>query len=104
MAIPKPYQQMKADHPSVMEAYERFNAECAQAGPLDGKTVALAKLCISLAAGMEGAAHSHTRKALEAGWKPEELLHAAMLCAPTIGFPNMMRARHWVLDVIEQSS
>lgn len=102
MSIPMPYKQMKADHPEMMEAYERFNSECAQAGPLNAKTVALAKLCISMSSGMEGAAHSHTRKALEAGWTPEELLHAAMLCAPTIGFPNMMRARSWVLDVTEK--
>lgn len=104
MSIPKPYQQMKADQPALMEAYESFGTACATAGPLNAKTVALVKLCVSLGAGMEGAAHSHTRKALEAGWKPDELLHAAMLCAPTIGFPNMMRARGWVLDVTEKKS
>ncbi|RMH12671.1 MAG: carboxymuconolactone decarboxylase family protein [Planctomycetota bacterium] len=95
---------MKADHPQMMDAYESFNAACVAAGPLDARTVALVKLCISMGAGMEGAAHSHTRKALEAGWTPDELLHAAFMCAPTIGFPNMMRARGWVLDVTEKNS
>jgi 4-carboxymuconolactone decarboxylase len=101
MSIPKPYKQMKADQPGLMEAYESFGAACAGAGPLDEKTVALVKLCISLGAGMEGSAHSHARKALEAGWSPDELLHAAYMCAPTIGFPNMMRSRGWVLDVTD---
>lgn len=102
MSIPKPYQQMKADHPELMDAYESFTAACADSGPLDPRTVALCKLCISMGAGMEGAAHSHARKALEAGWKPEDLLHAAFMCAPTIGFPNMMRARGWILDVADK--
>jgi alkylhydroperoxidase/carboxymuconolactone decarboxylase family protein YurZ len=101
MSIPKAYRQMKDDFPELMEAYESFGAACTSTGPLDKKTVALAKLCISMGAGMEGAAHSHARRALEAGWAPAELLHAALLCAPTIGFPNMMRARGWVRDVVE---
>ena len=104
MSIPKPYKQMKTEQPDLMNAYESFTAACANAGPLDAKTVALVKLCISMGAGMEGAAHSHARKALEAGWTPDELRHAAFMCAPTIGFPNMMRARGWVLDVTEKQA
>ena len=104
MSIPKPYKQMKADYPEMMDAYEAFNSACTKAGPLDAKTVALVKLCISMGAGMEGAAHSHCRKALEAGWSADELRHAAFMCAPTIGFPNMMRARGWVHDVIEKQA
>jgi len=72
-------------------------------GPLDAKTVALVKLAISLGAGLEGAAHSHARKALEAGWTGEQLLHAALLCTPTIGFPPMMRGRGWVEEVVGES-
>lgn len=98
--IPSVYAKMKAEHPDLLEAYEALGAACAKAGPLDAKTVALVKLATSLGAGLEGAAHSHTRKALDAGWTPEELLHAATLGTPTIGFPSMMRNRGWVLDVV----
>jgi AhpD family alkylhydroperoxidase len=83
-----------------MRAYEALGEACAGAGPLDRRTVALVKLAISLSAGLEGAAHSHARKALEAGCTPEELLHVATLLTPTIGFPPMMRARGWVQDVV----
>ena len=100
MSIPTAYQQMKKQNPGLVRAYESFGAACTASGPLPPKTTALIKLGISMGAGLEGATHAHARKALAAGWRPEELLHAATLCAPTIGFPPMMRARGWVLDVV----
>jgi 4-carboxymuconolactone decarboxylase len=100
VSLPSPYVKMKEQHPQVLKAYEAMGEACAKAGPLDGKLVALVKLAISLGAGLEGAAHSHVRKALEAGWTREELLHVAVLCTPTIGFPPMMRSRGWVMDVV----
>jgi len=103
MKIPSSYKQMHEEHPDLMRAYESLGEACAGAGPLDARTVALVKLGVSLGAGMEGAAHSHTRKALEAGATREELLHVALLLTPTVGFPNMMRGRGWVLDVLEKS-
>lgn len=103
MPLPSAYVAMKHAQPALMDAYEAFGAACAASGPLDARTVALVKLAISLGAGLEGAAHSHARKALAAGWSPDELLHAAQLCAPTIGFPPMMRGRGWVRDVLEDA-
>ena len=101
LSIPKPYQRMKETHPDLVAAYEGLAAQCAAAGPLDGKQLALCKLAISLGAGLEGAAHSHVRKALEAGASPAEILHVATITAPTLGFPTMMRCRGWVCDVLE---
>jgi 4-carboxymuconolactone decarboxylase len=98
--IPASYMAMRAEHPQLMAAYEALGEACTGAGPLDRKALALVKLGISMGAGLEGAAHSHTRKALAAGWTREELLHAALLTAPTIGFPSMMRARKWVQDIV----
>lgn len=91
---------MKQDHPDIVGAYEALGQATKEAGPLDPKTVSLVKLAISLGAGLEGAAHSHTRKALQAGCTAEEVMHVAILCAPTIGFPPMMRSRGWVEDVV----
>lgn len=92
---------MHQQHPELTRAYETFSKACGGAGPLDAKTVALLKLAVSLGSGLEGAAHSHARKALAAGWTREELLHVAHLTAPTIGWPGMMRARGWVQDVTD---
>ena len=103
MGLPSPYVRMRDEQPELVEAYEALGAACAAAGPLDRKTVALVKLAISFGAGLEGAAHSHARKALEAGWKTEELVHLAILSAPTIGFPSMMRNRGWVEDVVGEA-
>ncbi len=102
MSIPSPYLAMAREQSELVKAYEALGAACAAAGPLDARRIALVKLAISLGAGLEGAAHSHARKALEAGCARDELLHIAHLCAPTIGFPGMMRARQWVLDVTDR--
>jgi alkylhydroperoxidase/carboxymuconolactone decarboxylase family protein YurZ len=101
--IPKRYQKMHADHPELMKAYEAFGSAAKHAGPLSEREVALVKLAISIGAGLEGAAHSHCRKALEAGVTPDDLRHVALLSAPTIGFPTMMRGKSWVEDVIAKA-
>ena len=98
---PHSYRAMHLEQPELMSAYEAFGQACSASGPLDAKIVALVKLAISCGAGIEGAAHSHVRKAVDAGASRDELLHVAHLCAPTIGFPPMMRARRWVLDVTD---
>lgn len=100
--IPKPYKQMHTDYPELMSAYESFGKAAREAGPLSSREVALVKLAISLGAGLEGAAHSHCRKALEAGCEADDLRHVAVLAAPTIGFPTMMRAKSWVDDVVSK--
>ncbi len=64
--IPRPYQQMHQSHPDYMQAYEAFGKAAKEAGPLSDREVALVKLAISIGAGLEGAAHSHCRKAIEA--------------------------------------
>jgi len=100
--IPKPYKQMHETHPDFMQAYETFGKAAREAGPLSAREVSLVKLAISVGAGLEGASHSHCRKALEAGCSPDDVRHVAVVSAPTIGFPTMMRAKSWVEDVLEK--
>ena len=97
--IPKRYQQMHQSHPDLMQAYESFGQAAKEAGPLSAREIALVKLAISLGAGLEGASHSHCRKALEAGCEQEDLRHVAILTAPTLGFPSMMRSKSWVESI-----
>jgi alkylhydroperoxidase/carboxymuconolactone decarboxylase family protein YurZ len=101
MPLPKAYQQMRRDQPELVRTYEALGEACRKAGPLDAKSTALAKLAIALGAGLEGASHSAVRKALGTGCTAEELLHVVHLATTTIGFPAMMRARTWVLDIVE---
>lgn len=100
MSIPSSYKKMRQEQPGILTSYEALGAACAASGPLDARAIALVKLGVSLGAGLEGAAHSHCRKALEAGCTPEELMHVAHLTAPTLGFPSMMRNRNWVMEVV----
>jgi len=99
--IPKRYLKFKEDYSKVAEHYELLGDAVHKAGPLDHKTRSLIKLAISTGARLEGAVHSHTRKALNSGATPEELRQVALLSLPTIGLPSMMAALSWIDDVIE---
>jgi len=103
MAVPKRYKKFKEDFKNVAEAYESLGEAVHSAGPIDEKTRALIKLAISTGARLEGAVHSHTRKAIKAGATPQELRHVVMLSLPTIGLPSMMAALSWVDDILEES-
>ena len=100
---PKRFQKFTKDYQKVAQAYETLGDEVHAAGPLDEKTRALVKLGISVGARLEGAVHSHVRKALAVGAKPDELRHVALLSLPTIGLPSMMAALSWIDDVLKES-
>src|SRR3954454_9124275 len=73
--------------PDVWEAYAGLGEACAEAGPLDERTRCLIKLALALAAGSEGATHSHTRRGIAEGIEPAALRHVAVLAIPTLGLP-----------------
>jgi alkylhydroperoxidase/carboxymuconolactone decarboxylase family protein YurZ len=86
-------------HPDVWRAYQQLGEACAEAGPLDAKTLRLVKLAIAVGAESEGAVHSHTRRALRAGLSQEELLHVAVLAIPSLGLAKAVKARTWIEDI-----
>ena len=100
--IPKRFKKFMEKYPEVAKGYNQLGDAVHKAGPLDEKTRALVKLGISTGARLEGAVHSHTRKALAAGVTPEEMKHAVILALPTIGLPSMMAALSWIDDVLEK--
>jgi 4-carboxymuconolactone decarboxylase len=102
--VPGWYKQQQKKFPKVFEAYETLGESCREAGPLAGKTLALAKLAIAVGARLEGAVHSHARRSLEAGASIEECRHVVLLATTTIGFPAMMAALSWVEDVAKETS
>lgn len=99
--IPKRFQEFTKKYPDVAKAYEELGAACHNAGPLDEKTRSLVKLAISIGARIEGGAHSHVRKALDAGASKEELHHIALLAIHTIGFPTAMASMSWIDDILK---
>jgi 4-carboxymuconolactone decarboxylase len=98
--IPRRFVQFTDEYPEIARAYEQLGAACHLAGPLPKKDRALIKLGISIGAWLEGAVHSHVRKALEAGASPEEIRHTALLALPTIGFPSTMAVMTWIDDIL----
>ena len=102
--LPSRYLQFQKDYPVVFRAYDRLGTATAGAGPLDPKTRALVKLGIAVGGQMEGAVHSHTRRALEAGCTAAEIRHAVVLATTTLGFPSMMKCLSWVDDVLKDAA
>lgn len=88
-------------YPAYFTALDKLGEEARHAGPLDDKTVHLVQLAAAAAIRSEGAVHSHTRRALEAGATAEEVKHAILCVTSTVGFPNVTAAFSWAEDVLK---
>jgi 4-carboxymuconolactone decarboxylase len=97
---PKWFDYVEQKHPKFMNAVEQLGKAVREEGPLDEKTSNLIQLAAAAAIRSEGAVHSHTKRALEAGAKKEEITHAIVLLTSTIGFPNVSAALSWADDVM----
>ncbi len=100
--LPGPFEQFKRDFPQLFKHYDTMGRAAHEAGPLDAKSRELVKLGLAIGARLEGATHSHVRKALAAGSTPAEIRHAAMLALSTLGFPATIMALTWVDDVLKK--
>ena len=99
-AIPGKAGDIQRDFPELWAAYAALGAACAQAGPIDQKTLRLIKLALAIGAGSEGAVHSHTRRAIEEGHDPQALRQVALLAIPTLGFPQAIAGLSWIDDLV----
>lgn len=99
--LPGRYRQFRQQFSAISGAYDKLGSLLAEAGPLDEKQIQLIKLGMAVASGQEGSVHSHARRALEAGAKPEEIRQVALLAITTVGFPRMMAGLSWVDDVLK---
>jgi 4-carboxymuconolactone decarboxylase len=99
----KQYLKVKQRHPGFLSAVEALGKAVRAAGPINEKTAHLIQLAAAAAIRSEGSVHSHTARAIDAGVSPDEIYHAIILLASTIGFPNVMAAISWVDDVIEDT-
>ncbi len=101
--LPRSYEAFKRRYSQIWLAYDRLGSLSHRAGPLDDKTRELVKLALSIGAKLEGAVHSHTRRALEAGATPMEIRHLVLLGLTTLGFPPTIAALSWVEDVLKRA-
>jgi 4-carboxymuconolactone decarboxylase len=101
--LPSHYRRFAAEQPEVAAAYERLSDATLAGGPLDRRTAELVKIGIAVGARLEGAVHSHVRRALEAGASADDVRHAIRLALTTTGFPGMMAALAWANDVLERA-
>jgi len=101
--LPKAYEDFKKAYPKIWQDYDRLGAAVHDSGPLDKKDRELLKLAMAIGARLEGAVHSHTRRALEAGATAEEIYHVALLGLTTLGFPHTIAAMTWVQDDLKNS-
>lgn len=99
---PKFYLSVGERYPEYFAAVESLGEAARRAGPLDDRTLHLIQLAAAAASRSEGAVHSHTRRALECGAKPEEIRHALLAITSTIGFPNVTAALSWANDVLRR--
>ncbi|HEU4627360.1 MAG TPA: carboxymuconolactone decarboxylase family protein [Steroidobacteraceae bacterium] len=100
--MPGLYLKLRADYPKYFDALEALGEAARVAGPLNDKTLHLVQLAAAAASRSEGAVHSHVRRGLACGLKPEEIRHALLVLTSTIGFPNVTAAMSWADDVLNE--
>jgi 4-carboxymuconolactone decarboxylase len=94
------YTHIKENYGSFINALEQVGEAVRKEGPLDEKTSHLVQLAAAATLRSEGSVHSHVRRALQAGAKPEEIYHAVILLTSTIGFPTVAAALSWAYDIL----
>ena len=99
LQLPGAAVHMAREHPSLWQAFQHLGEEASHAGPLDARTRRLIHLALAIAAGTEGATHSHARRAGSEGIAPEELEHVAILAVTTLGWSQAIKGLTWVRDV-----
>ena len=74
--LPRPYENFMKAYPKIWQAYDRLGGSVHEAGPLAKKNRELVKLGMAIGARLEGAVHSHARRALQEGAKSDEIYPA----------------------------
>lgn len=100
-SLPSQYQKISQRFGDVFKAVGKLGEVVRKEGPIDEKTGHLIQLAAAVSIRSEGSVHSHVRRALAAGAKPDEVYHAIILLISTIGFPTVSAALSWADDIIE---
>jgi alkylhydroperoxidase/carboxymuconolactone decarboxylase family protein YurZ len=98
--LPGAASRIAAEHPDLWQAFQQLGEQASRAGPLDERARRLVHLALAIAAGSEGATHSHARRALAEGRSVEELEHVALLAITTLGWSQAVKGLSWIRDVV----
>ncbi|MFP4453750.1 MAG: carboxymuconolactone decarboxylase family protein [Desulfobacterales bacterium] len=99
--MPKNYQAMESEHPELMKAVSELGRATRAEDPLEAKTVELIQMAAAAALRLEGAVHSHARRALKEGASRDEIHHALVVLTSTMGFPSVAAAMSWARDITD---
>jgi|SRR3990170_1004118 len=99
--LPEFLQKVIKKYPKVWKNYRDMGLAVTRLKGIDAKNQQLVKLGIAIGAGLEGAVHSHVRRAREAGISDEKIYHAALLAITTVGWPSAIRALSWIDDILK---
>lgn len=79
-------------HPDIWKAYAALGKATAKSDPVERETLRVVELALAIGVSLEGAVHSHTRRALSEGVSPDTLAQVALLAIPTLGLPHAVQA------------
>lgn len=98
--LPETFKSLVDKYPEVWKAHEQFTIACAEAGPLDRKTIELIKVGICIGGGLETATQRHALMAVENGASKEEVYHTALMAMTTLGHPRAAAGWKWINSVL----
>ncbi len=101
MYLPEIFKRFSETFPAVAEATQKVGQLCSETGPLDEKTRHLVQLGAAVGAQSKGAVRSHVRRGLDAGATKEEVLQTILLTTNLVGFPSMIAAFNWAMEVLD---
>ena len=99
--LPKTFKEITEKYPDVWAAHENLSKACAEAGPLDRKTIELIKVGICVGAGLETPTQRHAIMAMENGATKDEIYQTVLMAMTTVGHPRAAAGWKWVESVLE---
>jgi len=100
MYLPEIFKNFLEKFPEIAKAHLSVGELCAKSGPIDEKRQHLIQLGVSIGLGSKGGVRSHARRALDAGATEEEIIQTLLLSTTIVGFPAMIAAYGWILEVL----
>jgi alkylhydroperoxidase/carboxymuconolactone decarboxylase family protein YurZ len=90
------------NYPDFMTSLDGMDAAVRKSGPLDEKTIQLARLAAAAAIGSESAVGCHACHAALAGASPEAVNQTLLALTTVIGFPAVATALRWAHKYLEE--
>lgn len=101
--VPGPFRKFVEAYPECGMTYEALALASREAAGFAEKDAELVKLALAIGSRLEGAVHSHARRALEAGATVAQVRGVALLGLTTLGFPQTMMGTSWIEDVLREA-